>query len=140
MKVRNAVLAALAVPTVALAVTACGNDSNSPEESNQAKSPKTVIAEVGATKKGLRQALDAYSGGNQAAAVDQAMETYLQHFELVEGPLEEVDPGLTEELEDAIREGLVDAMKAGDSVSDVTTLVDEINADLADASRALQGS
>ena len=73
-------------------------------------------------------------------AADQVSETYLQHFELVEGPLEEVNEELTEELEDQIREELVSAMEAGDPVPEVTKLVEEIESGLVEAEKQLQAA
>jgi hypothetical protein len=131
----------LALAAGTLAFAGCGDDSETtPERAEQAATPETALAEVTMTQRGVDEALAAYAGGDEAAAADQVRETYLQHFELVEGPLEEVDPELTEELEDAIREELVDSMEAGDPVGQVTNLVDDITAYLRDATKALQGS
>lgn len=140
MKVRNAKLGApITLIAATLALAACGDDSGGSPEAEPAASPEVAITEVEATQEGLQEALDTYSGGDQAAAADQASETYLQHFEVVEGPLEDVDAELTEELEEAIREDLVGAMESGDPVPDVRKLVEEIDADLAEATEALQG-
>ena len=131
----------LALVAGSLAIGGCGDDAESTsEEAEHSASPETALAEVGETQKGLNEALATYAEGDEAAAAEAVQETYLQHFELVEGPLEEVEPELTEELEDAIREELVESMEAGDPVEDVTALVEDITADLGDASKALQGS
>lgn len=132
-------LAATVVSGV-LAMAGCGDDGDTSTGAEQSVTPETAIAEVEETQSGLTDALATYSSGDDAAAADQATETYLQHFELVEGPLEEVDPELTEELEEMIREELVGAMEAGDPVPEVTALVDEIDAGLDDAAKQLQGS
>lgn len=140
MKLRNAPFAAPALIAAALALSACGDDDSTTSEAEQTSSPETAIAEIGETEKGLNEALATYEKGDEAGAADQVTETYLQHFELVEPPLEEVDEELTEELEEAIREELVSAMEAGDPVADVTALVKQIDADLGEAAKALQGS
>ena len=134
---RSAVPAALAASMLML--VACGDDDPSTAAAGeQAVTAETAIAEVDETRKGLAGALATYESGDEASAGDEASEVYLQHFELVEGPLEEVDAELTEELEDQIREELIGAMKAGDPVSDVSKLVDQIDSDLADATDKLQ--
>ena len=139
MKSRNLRLAVPAALVAAmLALAACGDDDTSTSAAEQTVTAETAIAEVGETQKGLAGALATYESGDQAAAADEASEVYLQHFELVEGPLEEVDPELTEELEDEIREELIGAMEAGEPVADVSKLVDQIDAGLGDATTKLQ--
>lgn len=123
-----------------LAFTACGDDADTSTESEaQTVTPETALAEIGETEKGLNEALSTYKSGDDVAAADAVIETYLQHFELVEGPLEKADAELTEELEEMIREQLVQAMEAGEPAADVTALVSEITVDLGAASKALQG-
>jgi hypothetical protein len=122
----------------ALALSACGDDDTSSEtEAEQAK-PASALLEAGKTRASLALALATYKAGDKAKAADQASEAYLQHFELVEGPLEAKDEELTEELEDAIREELVGKMKARAPVKEVEALAKEIDRDLATAEAKLK--
>lgn len=127
---------------VALGLIACGGDDggDSTSEAPAVATPEEAITEVSSTQDGLATALDTYKSGDATAAADQASETYLEHFEIVEGPLEEVDSELTEELEEQIREDLVASIEAGDPVADVSKLVDEIDTGLDQATSVLEGS
>ncbi|CAN5540099.1 hypothetical protein BH20ACT15_BH20ACT15_01590 [soil metagenome] len=137
--IRWIVLAALAA--AALGLASCGgNDDESSEAEEQAATPAEAVSEVAETRRGLSQALASYSSGDADAASEQVTETYLQHFELVEGPLEEVDPELTEELEEQIREELVEAIETGEPVAAVRALNAEIDGGLAKASAKLQAT
>lgn len=135
----------VAVPMIllvaALGLVACGgDDGDSTSDAPTVATPEEAITEVGLTQDGLATALDTYQSGDATAAADQVSETYLEHFEIVEGPLEEVDSELTEELEEQIRENLVASIEAGDPVADVSKLVDEIDAGLEQATSVLEGS
>lgn len=139
----KAILAAtLAVALVPLA--ACGEDDDdartTTEAEEQAATPQSAIAEAAATQAGLKQAEASYVAGDEAAAAEQVTETYLQHFELVEPALEEVDPELNEGLEHQIREDLVASMEAGEPVAQVKAQIEEIDAGLASAIKQLQGA
>ncbi len=137
--VRSALLALALAGAFALA--ACGDDSSTSTEAEEsASTPEVALTEIGETQKGLAAATDTYASGDATAASDQVQETYLQHFELVEGPLEEVDPELTEQLEEQIREELVASIEAGDPVPEVKALVKEIDAGLEDASAQLEAA
>jgi high-affinity iron transporter len=121
-------------------VLGCGGDSGSEpaEEAEAALTPQEAITEIGAVRTGLDQGLAAYRKGDVDAA-DQAIgDAYLEHFELVEPPLEEADPELNEELEELVREKLRDEIVAGAPVKEVEALVDEANAGLDQAERALR--
>jgi high-affinity iron transporter len=142
VKVSLTVLAALAIAPAGLVIAGCGEDSGS-EPAHEAEAdvtPDEAITEIGAVRSGLDQGLAAYRKGD-ADAADQAVgDAYLEHFELVEGPLEEADPELNEELEVLIRETLTNAIAEGEPVKDVEKLVDDANAGLDEAEKALGGS
>ena len=57
-------------------------------------------------------------------------DAYLEHFEQVEDPLEEVDQELMEELEDAISTEIRTKIKDGEPAAEVEALVDATKADL----------
>jgi hypothetical protein len=131
------VLSLLLVPA-ALALGACGSDSKSEESHEEQATPATAIAEIGETRDGLIAALATYKSGDKKAAEEQAAEAYLQHFEIVEGPLEAKDKELTAKLEDTIREELRDAMKAGKPAAEIEETVNGVLADLEKAETALR--
>jgi hypothetical protein len=123
----------------ALALAACGDDDGG-EETEAAATPQTAIEEIAAVRAGLDQALAEYTSGDAATAAETVEETYLQHFEIVEGPLEEVDAELNEELEEEIREELVERMESSAAAADVKELIAEIESGLKEAETQLQGA
>jgi DNA phosphorothioation-dependent restriction protein DptG len=130
----------IAVAVTALstfAIAACGGDSND-SEAHENVTPAVALKEAGETSEALTAALATYKSGDHAAAEDAVAEAYLQHFEEVEGPLEERDEELNEELEEAINEKLRDAMKAGKPDAEVESQVQAIVSDLEKAQAALR--
>ena len=123
----------------ALALAACGDDEGG-EETETTVTPQIAIEEIGDVRAGLNQALAEYTGGDAETAAEIVEETYLQHFELVEGPLEEADAELNEELEDEIREELVDQIESSASVAEVKELISQIETGLDEAEAALNGA
>lgn len=124
----------------ALALAACGDDESSSEEAEEtAATPQEAITEIAQVQTGLADAMKSYESGDADAAAETVNETYLQHFELVEGPLEEVDEELNEELEEQIREELVSEIESGASDADVAKLVAEIEKGLGEAEAKLAG-
>jgi hypothetical protein len=136
MFVRSA-LSVAAIGSV-VALSACGDDEKSSESEAEAKaSPQQAITEIAAVRTALGQAVDQVKAGDKAAADSTVSEAYLQHFEKVEGPLEERDHELNEKLEDSIREELRDTIKTG-SATEVEALVEEIEGDLTTAEAKLK--
>jgi hypothetical protein len=125
---------------IGAAAAGCGS-SDSESESEAAEhqaTPQQAVAEIAAVRSGLAEALATYEEGDHAAADEQVGTAYLEHFELVEGPLEKVDHELNEELEDGIREHLREAMRGDAPDSRVSKLVEQLDAQLAEAKTALQ--
>src|SRR3954452_15953922 len=120
------------------ALAGCGSDSEGEESSEQASSPQHAITQIGEVRNGLDEALATYASGDAAKADEQVGDAYLQHFELVEGPLEDKDAELNEKLEDSIREELREKIKAKAPKAEVQDLADAIKADLAEAEAALR--
>jgi high-affinity iron transporter len=119
----------------AFGFAACGGDDDS--ESAGSTSAPSGAAELDATREGLQQARTTYRQGDTAAADEQVSSAYVDHFEQVEGPLEEKDHELNEQLEDTIREDLRAAIKSGDKAQ-VEKLFREIFADMEKAEALLQ--
>jgi outer membrane murein-binding lipoprotein Lpp len=134
MKLQAPLLAAAACG--AFALPGCGSDSEKSDEANV--SDAKAIQEIAATRVGLDHAVKQLRAGDAKAAEDTVAETYLQHFELVEGPLDEVDHELNEELEEAINEELRDKIKGGATPAEVSKLVDSVKADLQTAEAKLR--
>ena len=138
MKVRIGALAALALAGLALGCGSSGDDKA--EEAERGTTPQQAVAEIGKVRSGLAEALATYRAGDASAADEQVGDTYLKHFELVEGPLDDVDHELTEELEDAIREELREQIRGDAGKAKVARLVSEIDAKLDAAEQALSNS
>ena len=135
MLIRSAVVTAAVGGAFALA--ACGNDEEEKPAAEAKATPQEAITEIAAVRTALDEAVKQVQAGDKAAAGETVSEAYLQHFEKVEGPLEERDHELNEELEDNIREGLRDKIETG-SAADVKAYVVEINNDLATAEAKLR--
>lgn len=133
MKVRIGAVAALALAGLAIG---CGSDDQA-EEAEHAVTPQQAIAQIAQVRSGLAEALTTYKAGDASTADEQVGDTYLQHFELVEGPLDEADHELKEQLEDTIRERLRERIRSDAGAARVAALVKQINAKLDDAEQAL---
>ena len=130
-------LSTAAALVASLALAACGGDSKESEE-HESASPAVALKEAGETREALSTALATYKSGDEKAAEDQVAEAYVQHFEEVEGALEEKDAELKEELEHAISGDLRDAMKQRKPVAEVESQVNAVIADLEKAEAALR--
>lgn len=133
----------IAALALALLTTGCGDDSEddaAEQATETALSPEEAIAEISLVRQGIDEGLDAYRDGDAEQAEQLVGDAYLEHFELVEPPLEEADEELNEQLEVLIRETLRDAIVDGEPAKDVEQLVTEANEGLDDAERALAGS
>lgn len=119
-------------------IAGCGGDSKKEAEAEPTTSAQQALAEIGEVRSGLNQALATYTAGDYKTADTQVGDAYLEHFELVEGPLEEKDAELNEKLEDAIREQLREKMQAEAPAAEVSRLVKRIKADLDKAEAALR--
>jgi hypothetical protein len=131
------------VLVAAAAIAGCGDDGSSTaaekEEHEAAASPQKAIAEIAQVRAGLAAGLAAYGRGDAERAEQLVGDAYLEHFELVEGPLEERDEELNEELEELIREEIRQEIVAGAEKSEVAALVKKANGELDEAEKALKG-
>ena len=100
MSAKNVMSCVIAL-IMALALAACGGDSNESEE-HEAASPAVAKKEAAETREALTAALATYKSGDKSAAEEQVAEAYVSHFEEVEGPLESRNEELNEDLEHAI--------------------------------------
>lgn len=136
MKVRISAVVALALAGLTIGCGSSGDDKSS-EEAEHSTTPQQAIAQIGQVRSGLARALATYKTGDASAADEQVGDTYLQHFELVEGPLDTADHELKEQLEDTIREELRAQIRADAGAAEVSRLVREIDAKLDEAEQAL---
>jgi hypothetical protein len=129
-------VAALAVGALGVG---CGSKSDTAKErAEQQPTPQQAIAQVAEVRSGLDAALATYRSGSRAKAAEQVGDTYLQHFELVEPPLDRVDHGLRTKVEQTIRQTLRDRMTAGAPTTDVARLVQRVDRLLDQVTATLQ--
>lgn len=129
------------LPVVAMSAAVwagCAGDKEKQLEPEKPAVASQALTELGEVRSGLDEALTTYKSGDAKAADTQVGDAYLQHFELVEGPLEKKDPELKETLEESIREKLRDRMQAKAPKAEVAKLVARIDADLDKAEAALR--
>lgn len=128
---------------LALALLAgCGDGSDSTTgdeaEEHAAVTAQQAIAEIGEVRSGLAAGLAALRQGDAEKADRLVGDAYLEHFELVEGPLEQRDEKLNEELEELIREEIRGEIEGGAPPSEVADLVRRANRELDEAEAALK--
>ena len=143
--VRNLLMLLAAITAFGLLAAGCGDDSDDTDEAaaeaeEAALTPEQAIDEIALVRKGIDEGVSAYEDGDAAAAEEAVTDAYLEHFELVEPPLEEADEELNEELEVLIRETLTGAIAAGEPVKDVEKLAAEVDRGLDEAEAALSGA
>ena len=130
---------AIAAMAATIGLIACGDSSDETSTDAEASiTPAMAIDEIGAVEDGLAAALAAYEKGDADQAEELASTAYLEHFELVEGPLEEADEELNEHLEELIREELRNAITDGAPIDEVKKLVAEANDGLDEARTVLK--
>jgi len=136
-------LTSLVVPVAALALLAgCGDSDSSTtehEEAEAAATPQEAITEIAQVRRALAAGLVAYAQGKAKQADELIGDAYLEHFELVEHPLEERDEELNEDLELLISTEIRGEIKKGASPAEVKALVAEANRGLSKAEKALAG-
>ena len=130
---------AITAAAATIGIAACGDSSDETStEAEASVTPAMAIDEIGAVEDGLAASVAAYQKGDADQAEELASTAYLEHFELVEGPLEEADEELNEHLEELIREELRAAIMEGAAVAEVKKLVAEANDGLDEARTVLQ--
>ena len=124
----------------ALALAACGN----PKKKDQAATndstatPIQALQEIDYVRKDLLRVTNEVAEGSRGTAVEIAKETYVQHFEKVEKPLDKVDHELNEKLEEGLRDKLPKMIKSGKSKSAIGKFAQRLDTDLAAAQEQLK--
>lgn len=138
-------LVLLLVAAFALAGVAagCGGSdepagNGSPDTGEAFLTPTEAVDEIEIIQQRLEEAADQYDAGDAVAAEENLADTYLEHFELVEHPLEELDHDLMEDLEVSISTTLRNAVKEGEPAAQVDELVQDTNARLDEAKQLLE--
>lgn len=104
-------------------------------EVKEKKGPAGIIEDTALL---LQKVVEEYGEEEYEEAEELAIKAYLENFELVEGPLGEVDPELNEELERLIREELRQLIKDRAPVAEVNQLVEKITGKLEAAKSLLR--
>jgi DNA repair exonuclease SbcCD ATPase subunit len=131
---------ALVLALLALSLVAFGASCGSEESSEEDTTPAAAAAEIDEIKSMLDDALAKYTAGDAEAAEETVGDAYLEHFEQVEHPLEEVDEELMEHLERTLSTEIRTKMKDGAPVSEIEQLIEQAKTDLDDAKSKLQGA
>jgi hypothetical protein len=133
--------AAVTLLGAAFGLVACGDDSSdeSSRDETATVTPARAIQEIGTVEASLRTAQAAYAAGNSDEALELVSTAYLEHFEIVEVPLEEKNHELNEELEELIREELRQAIRDDVPPAQVRRLIEEAEAGLQEARSELSG-
>ncbi len=123
----------------ALLVSACGGeeDSAQPRREQQA-TPAEALDEISRVRAGLDEALASLKAGDRAKAGEALAESYLEHFEKVEGPLDRVDHELNEQLEEAIGKEIRGRIKDGASTAEIRRMIDRAKTQLDSAEQKLR--
>jgi uncharacterized phage infection (PIP) family protein YhgE len=131
--------AGVAVVLAASLLGACGGEDKSGSETTAAaqSTAAEAVKQIDKTTAGLDRAVQQLRDGDAKAAKETVSETYLQHFEDVEHPLEEVAPELKEGLEEGIADDLRNDI-GKTSTDEVVAEVDALKRKLATAKDKLQ--
>ena len=136
MKLRSAAITV--VLSSGFALTACGGDDKTSQATVEQDTPAVALAEIPAVKAGLDKAATEFKSGDAKAAEETVSNTYVDHFEKVEAPLEKVDHALKEELEEGISTDLRKEITDGVPAAQVSKHVDQLKADLDTAAEKLK--
>lgn len=136
---RTRTVAAPLMVAGALTVGACGSDKDdSGGAAAKNVSPQRAVAEIGKTRAGLDKGLAAYKAGDAKQADEILAETYVQHFELVEGPLAKKDDVLMERIESNVSAQIRAEIKQKVPKAKLAGLIKRTQADLDTAEAKLK--
>jgi DNA anti-recombination protein RmuC len=121
-------LLTIALAAFALVPAGCGGSAEA--ESEGSVTPAEAVTEIGEIETLLDRAMDEYRSGDSEAAEETVGDAYLEHFEKVEHPLEEIDHEFMEKLEHTISTTIRERIKQGASVEEVEQLIGETKVEL----------
>jgi hypothetical protein len=126
------------VVSSSIAVAACGSEEQSAGSAVDQSTPAQAVREIDRVRASLDDAVAAVKAGDAKRADEILADGYVEHFELVEGPLEKVDEELSEGLEETLSHGIRETVKGGASTAELQRMVDDVKADLDTAERKLR--
>ena len=116
-------------------VAGCGGSSDS--ETEEGATAAEALVAIRAIPALLDAAVVKYAAGQHEAAAEAVGDIYLEHYEMVEGPLGDVNHDLMEEIEEQISTELRGAMTDGAPQEEIDALVAEIKTGLEQAEEEL---
>ncbi len=105
------------------------------EENGKESDPLTILSTI---RNLLDKSIIETNAGNYTGASELVDIAYIDNYEYIEGPLEELDSELMEETEVMIREDLANAIEDKKPLDEITTLHNSINSNLDKAEKLFQ--
>jgi hypothetical protein len=105
------------------------------EENGEESDPLTILSTI---RNLLDKSITELNAGNFTGASELVDIAYIDNYEYIEGPLEELDSELMEETEVMIREDLANAIEDKKPLEEITTLHNNIKSNLDMAEKLFQ--
>jgi high-affinity iron transporter len=105
------------------------------EENAEENDPLTILSTI---RNLLDKSITELNAGNYTGASELVDIAYIDNYEYIEDPLEELDSELMEETEVMIREDLASAIEDNKSLEEITTLHNNIKSNLDTAEKLFQ--
>ena len=105
------------------------------EENGEESDPLTILSTI---RNLLDKSITEINAGNYTGASELVDIAYIDNYEYIEGPLEELDSELMEETEVMIREDLANAIEDKKPLEEITTLQNNIKSNLDTAEKLFQ--
>ena len=105
------------------------------EENGEESDPLTILSTI---RNLLDKSITEINAGNYTGASELVDIAYIDYYEYIEGPLEELDSELMEETEVMIREDLANAIGDKKTLEEITTLHNNIKSNLDTAEKLFQ--
>jgi hypothetical protein len=105
------------------------------EENGEESDPLTILSTI---RNLLDKSITEINAGNYTGASELVDIAYIDNYEYIEGPLEELDSELMEETEVMIREDLANAIEDKKPLEEITTLHNNIKSNLDTAEKLFQ--
>lgn len=105
------------------------------EENGEESDPLAILSTI---RNLLDKSITEINTGNYTGASELVDIAYIDNYEYIEGPLEELDSELMEETEVMIREDLANAIEDKKPLEEITTLHNNIKSNLDTAEKLFQ--
>jgi hypothetical protein len=100
------------------------------QEENEEEAENDPLTILSTIRTLLNQSITELNAGNYTGASELVDIAYIDNYEYIEGPLEELDSDLMEETEVMIREDLASAIEDKKPLGEITTLHNNIRSNL----------